>query len=67
MNYILKVDSSQVDKIILQLSKMDVKITAIIRSTGTIHVSTTFGSKLNEINDIFLIKKRGFFPLLLLF
>lgn len=67
MNYILKVDNSKVDKVILKLSELDIKITNIIRSTGTIHVKTKFEERLNEIKDVINVKKEGFFPQLLLF
>lgn len=67
MNYILTVDSSKIDQVILRLSELDVQITDIIRSTGTIHVSTKSAKKLNQINEVINIKKNAFFLHLLVF
>jgi hypothetical protein len=65
MNYILKVDSDNVDKVILQLCNHDIKITNVVRASGIIHVNAKSAATLETINEIKTVKKEGFLPQLL--
>jgi len=65
MNYILTVDSSKVDKVISQLSALNIEITDVVRSSGYIHVNTKTSQKLNQLNEVVEIKRDTFFSQLL--
>lgn len=65
MNYILTVDSSKVDKVISQLSALNIEITDVIRSSGSIHVNTKASQKLKQLNEVVEIKRERFFSQLL--
>lgn len=67
MNYILKVDTSNIDKVVLMLSKREDEITIknVLRSTGFIFIKTKFINEVKLIAEIIDVKKESFFPQLL--
>lgn len=65
MNYILKMDTDNVDKVILQLCNQDIKITNVLRASGIIHVSAKSAASLENINEVKTVKKEGILPQLL--
>lgn len=69
MNYILKVNSGDIDKVVLKLSEHEerIKITNVLRSQGTIYVKTNLLAELRKIAEICEIKRNQLIPQFLIF
>lgn len=69
MNYKLKVDTGNIDKVVLKLSQHGEGITIrnVLRSTGIIYIKTQFINEVKSINEIVNIEKERFFPQFLFF
>lgn len=69
MNYKLKVDTGNIDKVVLKLSQHgeDITIRNVLRSTGIIYIKTQFINEVKLINEIINIEKERFFPQFLFF
>jgi len=59
MNYILKVDTCNVDKVVLKLTENDITIKNVLRSVGSIYVQTKFLNKLKLIGEILEVKQES--------
>lgn len=69
MNYKLKVDTNNIDKVVLKLTEEGsaVKIKNVLRRNGFIFIKTGVISKVKMITEILEIEKESFFPKFSLF
>ena len=69
MNYILKVNSGDIDKVVLKLSEHEerIKITNVLRSQGSIYVKTNLLVELRKIAEILEIRRNKLIPQFLIF
>lgn len=69
MNYKLKVDTCNIDKVVLKLTEQgeNIIIRNVLRSTGIIYIKTKFINEVELINEIVKIERERFLPQLLLF
>ncbi len=63
--YLLQVEKSDIDKVVLELMKFNITIVDVFRSSGSIQVKTENKERLDKIKLVKSIKKEGIIPQLL--
>lgn len=65
MNFTIKVETCNVDKVIYKLSEKNINIIDVIRASGIIQINTKSTVILQDISEILNVKRDGFLPQLL--
>lgn len=67
MNYKLKVETCNIDKVVHQLSEKDITIRNVLRAAGVILIKTKLINEVKMISEVIEVKKESFLPQLLIF